>query len=810
MNMFKSGQVPRCAKVCPPAVASRWKTDSRDITRIAFGSYPKWLLVLVIVIAWGSVELSAAAAPLPYKDASLPVEIRLQDLLPRMTLDEKIGQLNLWPNLAELLKHKSIADDIALTLRQITNGVGAIEYDTKLPVEDFATFHTAVQRFLIEQTRLGIPALFDGEACHGFVGTNATIFPVPLALASTWDPALVEQVFTTVALEMRSYGITHAATPVLDLAREPRFGRFDEFYSEDPYLAGTMGVAAIRGLQGRNRAINGEHLLACAKHFTGHGQPEGGANMAPADFSERVIREMHCYPFEMAVKEANVRTVMAAYCEIDGVPCHINLWLLTDILRGEWGFDGYVISDYDGVSRMINRQFVCASPAEAARRALNAGMDFELPSTRTNDCFQHLTALIRSGAVKESVLDQAVVRILRNKFLLGLFENPYCPRAAKTRQVMGSTSHRALAREAAEKGIVLLKNENRTLPFKRNAIQHLAVIGPNADEVHYGSYSAPNPGISILDGLKTFGQGQFEMHYAEGFKIYENDKSIAAEDKTPAAEERRIAEAVATAQKCDAVLLVLGGNEKTCHESWFPDHFGDRNDLNLLGRQNDLARAVLAVGKPVAVLLINGRPLSINELATNAPAILEGWYLGQEQGTAVARVLFGDVNPGGKLTVTIPRSVGDLPVYYNHKPLVHEHPYVSGPYSPLYPFGHGLSYTTFRYGKLQVSPAKAKIGQPVTVSVEVSNVGDCAGDEVVQLYLRDSVSSVSRPVKELKDFRRIALASGETKTVSFQVTSDKLQFYNMEMRRVVEPGEFQVMVGASSVENLKSKFEITE
>ena len=755
-------------------------------------------------------SLGSAADQLPYQNPNLAVEARIRDLLPRMTLEEKVAQLNLWPNLAELLKHKSIADDIALTLQQITNGVGAIEYDTKLPVEDFVTFHTAVQRFLIEKTRLGIPALFDGEACHGFVGTNATVFPVPLTLASTWDPVLVERTFNAVALEMRSYGITHAATPVLDLAREPRFGRFDELYSEDPYLTAAIAVAAIRGLQGRNRVIDGEHLLACAKHFTGHGQPEGGSNMSSADFSERVIREMHCYPFEMAVKQANVRTVMASYNEIDGVPNHINRWLLTDILRGEWGFDGYVISDYDGVSRMIDRQFVCASPAEAARRALNAGMDFELPSTKVNDCFQHLAALIRSGEVKESVLDQAVVRILRNKFLLGLFENPYCAGAAKTRQVMGSPAHRALAREAAEKGIVLLKNANRTLPFDRSVIQHLALIGPNADEVHYGSYSAKTPGISIAQGLKEFGQGLFEVHYAEGFKIYENDKSIPALEKTLEAEDRRIAEAVATAKQCDAVLLVMGGNENTCHESWFPDHFGDRNDLNLLGRQNDLARAVLSVGKPSAVLLINGRPQAVNELATNAPAILEGWYLGQEQGAAVARVLFGEVNPGGKLTVTIPRSVGDLPVYYNHKPLVHEHPYISGPYSPLYPFGHGLSYTTFRYDKLQVSPAKAKMGQSVTVSVAVRNTGDRAGDEVVQLYVRDLVGSVSRPVKELKDFQRITLAPGESKTVSFQVTPDKLHFYNLEMKRVVEPGEFQVMVGTSSTENLKSKFEITE
>ena len=747
-----------------------------------------------------------AGGTLPYQNPDLPVEARINDLLPRMTLKEKVAQLNLWPNLAELLKHKSIADDIALTLPQITNGVGAIEYDTKLSPEDYATFENAVQHFLMEKTRLKIPAQFDGEACHGFVGANATVFPVPLTLASTWDPRLVERVFTAVALEMRSYGVTHAATPVLDLAREPRFGRFDEFYSEDPYLVGEMGVAAIFGLQGHSRLIDGEHLLACAKHFTGHGQPEGGNNMAPADLSERAIREMHCYPFEQAVKRANVRTVMAAYTEIDGVPGSINHWLLTDILRGEWGFNGCVISDYDGVSRMIDRQFVCANPAEACRRAISAGLDFELPSVKSNDCFQNLPDLIRSGQLPESVLDFAVTRMLRNKFLLGLFENPYTPSLEKTKRVMGSPAHRALAREAAEKGIILLKNENHTLPFDRSAIEQLAVIGPNAREVHYGSYSPTNAGVSILEGVQAYGQGQFAVNYAEGFKIYENDQTIAAADKTPAAEERRIAEAVAAAQQSDAVLLVMGGNENTCHESWFPDHFGDRDDLTLLGRQNDLARAIRALGKPTAVLLINGRPLAINELATNAPAILEGWYLGQEQGPAVARVLFGDVNPSGKLTVTIPRNVGDLPVYYNHKPLVHEHPYVSGPYAPLYPFGYGLSYTTFSYDNLKVAPATAKLGDSVKVTVEVKNTGGRAGDEVVQLYIHDLVGSVTRPVKELKDFRRISLAAGETKTVSFTITPEKLQFYNTEMKRVVEPGEFQVMVGASSTDYLETTF----
>ncbi len=746
------------------------------------------------------------AEKLPYQDPHRPVEERLQDLLQRMTLREKCAQLNLWPNLAELLKHKSLEDDIALTLPEIANGVGAIEYDTKLPAETYAAFHDAVQRYLMEKTRLGIPALFDGDACHGFVGKGATVFPVPLTLAGTWDPGLVEKVFTAVALEMRSYGVTHAATPVLDLAREPRFGRFDEFYSEDPYLTAQIGLAAIRGLQGRSQLIDGEHLLACAKHFTGHGQPEGGINMAPADLSERVIREMHCYPFEVAVKEGNVRSVMASYNEIDGVPSHTSRWLLTDILRGEWGFDGFVISDYDGISRMVTRQFVSPNPVDAGRRAISAGVDFELPSTRFNDCFQYLEMGVQSGELKECVIDQAVSRVLRSKFMLGLFENPYAASPEQTARVMQSPAHRALALEAAEKGIVLLKNERRTLPFDRRAIKRLAVIGPNALKVHYGSYSAETPGISILAGLREYGRGVFEVPYAEGFKIYENDDSIPAGEKTRAAEDRRIEEALVAARDADAVLLVMGGNENTCREAFAENHSGDTSDLNLLGRQEDLARAILALGKPTAVLLINGRPLTVNTLAAEAPAILEGWYLGQEQGAAVARILFGDANPSGKLTVTIPRSIGHLPVYYNHKPLSHRVRYVSEVYSPLYPFGHGLSYTTFKYDKLMVSPNVAENTESVTVAVEVTNTGDRAGDEVVQLYVHDLIASVTRPVKELKDFRRISLAPGETQTVSFKVSPDKLWFYNLDMKRVVEPGEFEVMVGTSSAEFLKTSF----
>lgn len=407
-----------------------------------------------------------------------------------------------------------------------------------------------------------------------------------------------------------------------------------------------------------------------------------------------------------------------------------------------------------------------------------------------------------------SVLDSAVVRVLRNKFLLGLFEEPYIKSVPLNVLAEDQIKHRRLALKAAEQGMILLKNENRTLPFNENKIRRLAVIGPNADEVHYGTYANDKtPGISILEGLAAYGKGKFEVFFSEGFKIYENDTSLKASEKTLDAENKRIQDAVELAKSCDAVILVMGGNELTCREEW-KNHTGDRFDLDLLGRQNDLAKAIFELGKQTAVLLINGRPLSVNYLAEKAPAMIEGWYLGQEQGTAVSNVIFGKVNPGGKLAVTIPRHVGQLPVYYNRKPYVHESPYITGEYSPLYPFGFGLSYTNFKYANIKLSSKKIVKGENVHVSVDITNMGERDGDEIVQLYIRDMVSSVTRPIHELKDFTRVHFKKGETKTISFLITEDKLQFYGLDMKRVVEPGEFEVQVGKNSTEYLSDRFEL--
>lgn len=767
------------------------------------------ILTLFVLLVAGSLQAQVTTKPL-YKDPSAPVEARIKDLLARMSLEDKCRQIDVWHPRMDLSRPEELKKAIASLGDTVRNGVGFLQFKVQMNQEDYRARFNAIQRYFMEQTPLGIPAISNGEGCHGFVGNEgqSTVFPVSPTLGSSWDPELIESVYTAIAKEMRSYGITHAATPVIDLLRDPRFGRSDEFFGEDPYHVAQMGVAAILGLQGRSEMIDQNHLIACAKHFAGHGQPEGGTNLAPSNLSERVLREVHFYPFEMAVKKANVRTVMASYNEIDGVPNHANHWLLNEVLRGEWGFTGYVISDYDAVNRMVYRQHAALNQAEAGKRAITAGMDFECPSSWKDYCFRFLPSLIRAGEVKESVLDSAVARVLRNKFVLGMFEQPYIKAVSETEKLAMQKEHRRIALKAAEEGMILLKNDNNTLPFNENRIKRLAIIGPNADEVHYGNYSNDStPGISILEGLKTFGKGKFEVLYSEGYKIYENDTTIKAHEKTREAEERRIKEAVVLAKTCDAVLLVMGGNELTCREEW-KDHTGDYYDLDLLGRQDDLAKATFAEGKQTAVLLINGRPQSANYLAANAPAMIEGWYLGQEQGTAVANVVFGKVNPSGKLAVTIPRHVGQLPVYYNRKPYVHESPYINGEYSPLYPFGFGLSYTRFSYSNLKLNAQKVIAGEPVEVTVQVTNTGERDGYEVVQLYIRDMVSTVTRPVQELKDFARIHLAKGETKTVSFLITGDKLQYYGPDMKRIIEPGEFEVQVGKNSTDYLSDKFEV--
>lgn len=748
-----------------------------------------------------------------YKNPQLPVEQRVADLLSRMTLEEKVAQTHALrqQKLRIMDEHGNFSPEKAQSV--LAYGIGQItrasEY--KNPKQT-AVFTNAIQRYLREHTRLGIPAIIHEESLHGFVARGATSFPQAIALASTWDPDLVQKVFGVAAAEIRARGGQQALTPVLDVARDPRWGRTEETYGEDPYLAARMGVACVQGFQGKGPNIDKQHIIASTKHFAVHGQPEAGTNAAPGNYSERIVREAFLPSFQAAITEAGAMSLMPSYNEIDGVPSHANRWLLGQVLRQEWGFQGFVVADYDAISQLQTVHHVVNGKEEAAKRALEAGVDIELPDI---DCYATLAQQVKDGRIAEADLDKAVRRILRAKLLLGLFEEPFVdPEAVDS--LTNTPEHRALALQAAREAIILLKNENSLLPLDGKKLKSVAVIGPNAALCHLGGYSEdPGKLVSVLDGIKAKVGDTVKVLYAEGCKITANDQGWRSwhadkvELPNPAEEDKRIAEAVRAGKESDVALLVLGGNEQTSREAWAETHLGDRDSLDLIGKQNDLVKAVLAVGKPTVVLLINGRPLSINYIAENVPAILEGWYLGEETGTAVADVLFGDYNPAGRLPITVPRSVGQLPDYYNHKPSA-QRGYLFSPKGPLFPFGFGLSYTTFKYSNLRLSSEKIGPSGRTTASVDVTNSGKLAGEEVVQLYIRDEVSSVTRPVQELKGFRRITLNPGETKTAEFTQGPEELSFLNAEMKRVVEPGFFNVMVGPSSVNLQHVRLEVVE
>jgi beta-glucosidase len=668
----------------------------------------------------------------------------------------------------------------------------------------------AVQEYMREKTRLGIPVFVFAEALHGFMAAGATSFPQAIALGSTWDTPLVERVFTVAGQEASARGVRQVLSPVLDLARDPRWGRFEECYGEDPYLVSRTGMAAVFGLQGRGTTIDPQHVAVTLKHFAGHGQPEGGRNIAPVNYSEREFRTNHLYPFEMAVKVAHAHSLMASYNEWDGVPNHVNHKLLTEILRDEWGFDGFVMSDGGGIDVVYQNHLAAAGPAEAGVLSIEAGVDYDLGGK--GRCFSTLADEERESKVSQTAIDRAAAAVLRVKFLCGMFDHPYVdPDLAG--KVTNTEEHRALARQAAEEAMILLKNEGGVLPFDASRIKTLAVIGPNAAEVHLGGYSAvPMEGVSILQGIRDFAGSSFKVTYAEGCRLTANHESGWMAEVNPALNDaaddsRLMDEAVAVAIKSDAIVLVLGENELLRREAWADNHLGDRDTLDLVGRQEELARAVLATGKPVAVLLINGGPLSINYLQAHAPAIIEGWYLGEETGHAVADILFGKASPSGKLTVTFPRNVGQLPDYYDHKPSRFRD-YVLTDSTPLYPFGYGLSYSTFSYGNLKVAPETISTGGTANISVDVKNSGSVKADEIVQLYIHAVVSLPTRPVEELKDFRRITLNPGETQTVTFALTPDKLEAFDLQMKRRVQPGDFEILVGKSSVDFLKGSLRV--
>lgn len=675
-----------------------------------------------------------------------------------------------------------------------------------------ADLTNAIQEFFLTQTRLGIPVIFHEECLHGHAARDGSSFPQPIGLGATFDPGLVESLYSMTAYEARVRGTHQALTPVVDVARDPRWGRVEETYGEDPFLNATLGIAAVRGFQG-NRSFRGKrHVIATLKHFAAHGQPESGQNCAPVNVSERVLRETFLHPFRDAIRRGGAISVMASYNEIDGVPSHASRWLLRDMLRKEWGFRGFVVSDYYAIWELGHRpdthgHFVAADKRDACRLAVRAGVNIELPEP---DCYLHLADLVRRGELRERDLDDLVAPMLFWKFKMGLFDDPFVdPDLAES--VVGCDAHRALALRAARDTITLLKNDGGLLPLNPAKLKSIAVIGPNADRVLLGGYSGvPKSNVTVLEGIKARLGGSVNVLYSEGCRIteggsWQQDKVVPS---NPARDRRQIAAAVRTARRSDVVVLALGGNEQTSREAWSLQHMGDATTLELVGRQNELVEAIRKTGKPVVVLFFSGRPLAFDAISKNVPGILWCWYLGQECGTAVADVLFGDHNPGGKLPMSFPRSAGHLPAFYNYKPSARRG-YLFDDVTPVYAFGFGLSYTTFAVDRVRLERSRIRRRQSTRVFARVRNTGRRAGSEVVQVYIRDRVSSVTRPVRELKGFQKVRLKPGESATVAIDITPDSLAFYDVNMKYTVEPGEFEVQVGTSSRESDLQKVVLT-
>ncbi|HSQ58188.1 MAG TPA: glycoside hydrolase family 3 N-terminal domain-containing protein, partial [Gemmata sp.] len=646
---------------------------------------------LHFLVAVGSL---LAAAPLrgqdrssspDYQNPDLPVPRRVDDLLARMTLEEKVAQMMCIWNAKRQITDAKGQFDPARAPKWFKVGIGRVERPSDgHGARAQAEFTNAIQKWVKENTRLGIPVIFHDEALHGLMGPEATSFPQAIALASTWNPELVERAFAAVAREVRARGTQQVLAPVVDIARDPRWGRFEETFGEDTFLVSRMGLAAVRGFQGGDRKIPADRVMATLKHMTGHGQPESGTNVGPAPLGERTLREFFFPPFEVAIRQGHARSLMPSYNEIDGVPSHANRWMLRDLLRKEWGFDGTIVSDWQAISQLVGRHRVAADRADAARQALAATVDVELPDVETYDT---LVEQVKQKKVPETAIDDAVRRLLRDKFELGLFENRFVD-PAKADAISGAEATQPLALEAARQAIVLLQNKGGLLPLKAENARRVAVIGPHAAEVMLGGYAGvPRHSVSILEGIRNRLGKDATVTHAEGARLTEDaaftkgpqplvggtrsrvrssaDKVVPAD---PAENRRRIAEAVKLARESDVAIVVVGDNEQTSREAYAETHLGDRADLRLVGQQEELVKAVLDTGTPTVLVLINGRPPAIADLAERAPAILEGWYLGQEGGTAMAEVLFGDVNPGGKLPVSFPRSVGQLPIFYNHKP----------------------------------------------------------------------------------------------------------------------------------------------
>jgi len=738
-------------------------------------------------------------------------EVRAAALLSQLTLHEKVAQLKncSYDVIKPFVDDQGNINTDSLK-RYFPYGVGEIGLSWSIEPVMYVKIANNLRKYN-KSLRVNIPPLFIGEGLHGFMANGATVYPQAIALGCAWDPDLLERIFDATAQEAATRGVKQLFSPVLDLAREPRFGRTEEMYSEDAYLAAICGQSAVWGFQGRNAPPDQMHVAATLKHFVGHGIPEGGRNTAPVNISKYDLLNTHILPFEKCI-EAGALSLMPSYNEMNGEPNHASQWLLNDVLKGKLGFKGLIIADQDALREMYKTHRTVPTLADAAKIGIENDISVDL--RYNTGAYDELENLLKSGEIDEAVIDRAVLKVLTMKYMLGLFDQ----KDINEKEMLKTTNnaaHKALALEAARKSLVLLKNESALLPLDSNKVKTVAVIGPLAKGAHFGGYTAePRKGVDVLDGISQFGKGKLKVLYAEGCKLALEESSFWENGRqtpdSPENEAKLIKQAVETASQSDVVVLALGETESFSREAWSDEHLGDRDNLDLIGSQNQLVAEILKTGKPVVVLMFGGRPLSFNYVAQNVPAIVQVFYPGQEGGTAIADVLFGKVNPSGKLSVTIPKSVGQLPCYYSQKPSRHRSYFSETGTGPLYPFGYGLSYTTFSYSQPVIDKTKISAGDSVQVTVNVKNTGIKAGEEIVQLYIDDKVSTAERPILELKDFKRVSLNPGETAKVTFMVTPDKLMYYNAQLNKVLEPGEFEILTGPNS-QNLQSvSFDVTE
>lgn len=723
---------------------------------------------------------SAKAIPI-YRQPNAPVEERIDDLLRRMTLQQKVRQLDMFAGAHAVMSaraDKTHAAQSAVFLPQKAQalwsnlGVGSIHDLYPTPRQS-----NAIQKWVISHNPLGIPALFIEEGLHGF--NTGTVFPAPLGLASTWNRTLLRQTGATIASEARATGVDMILAPVINLARDPRWGRVVETYGEDPYLTAQLGLSYIQGAQGHSLDSN-HTVIAEPKHFAAHGAPEAGTNTSPVDMGERELRMIMLPPFRTAVRQGHVMSIMAAYNEIDGIPMTDNPYLLKTVLRKEWGFQGFVLSDLGAINRLYTAHHVAATPQDAACMAIRSGVDMQFYDFPHNVFEQALIHCVHDGSLPQSDLNRAVRAVLRVKFQLGLFDHPYVDPSLNAK-VYRSPAHLAVSLQTARESMTLLKNQNHLLPLSKS-VRRIAVIGPNGNKPRYGDYEDPANGlrITILQGIRKL-LPHSNVTFNEGTDIQK---------------------AVATANQADVVIMALGEHHGISGEGF------DRSSLGLPGNQEQLLQAVVATGKPVVLVLENGRPLTIDWAKEHVPAILEAWYPGELGGQAIAETLFGDNNPGGHLPITFPQTVGQLPDAYDTDPS-RVYKYIDSNGKPLFPFGFGLSYTTFRFHHLEAHAPLPGSRKPVRVTLTVTNTGSRAGDEVAQLYAHKNVSSVETPRRSLVAFSRVHLMPGQTRTITFFVPQKQLAIWNADRKWDIEPGTYTLWAGDSSTASFETRFTLT-